>query len=113
MVPNVQNQHFAELRQIVCLYTHAVVLLRDVPSLEAKNEFFGGKKREKRLAHSCQTDYRSHIERQVISTSHMMKWMCTFKCEVYWIHVLEYLSRNTEILLLLNLLNILLEIPLL
>ena len=33
MVPNEQNQYFAELRQKVCLYTHAVVLQRGLPSL--------------------------------------------------------------------------------
>ena len=57
MGPNEQNQHFAELRQKVCLYTHAVVLLRGLPSLEAKNELFVVKKSKKRLAHSSQTDY--------------------------------------------------------
>ena len=51
MGPNEQNQHFAELRQKVCLYTHAVVLLRGLPSLEGKNNLFVGKKRKKRLAH--------------------------------------------------------------
>ena len=44
------NQHFAELRQNVCLYIHAVVLLRGLPSLEGKNELFVGKKRKKLLA---------------------------------------------------------------
>ena len=44
MGPNEQNQHFAELRQKVCLYIHAVGLLRGLPSLEGKNEFFAGKK---------------------------------------------------------------------
>ena len=40
MGPNGQNQHFAELKQKVCLYIHAVVLLRGLPSLECKNELF-------------------------------------------------------------------------
>ena len=44
MGPNEQNQHFAELRQKVCLYIHTVVLLRDLPSLNGKNELFMGKK---------------------------------------------------------------------
>ena len=57
MGPNEQNQHFAELRQKVCLYIHAVVLLRGLPSLEGKNELFVGKKRKKRLAQPSQTDY--------------------------------------------------------
>ena len=55
--PNGQNQHFAGLRQKVCLYIHAVVLLRGLPSLEGKNELFVGKKRKKLLAKSSQTDY--------------------------------------------------------
>ena len=57
MGPNGQNQHFAELRQKVCLHIHAVVLLRGLPSLEGKNELFVGKKRKKLLAKSSQTDY--------------------------------------------------------
>ena len=44
MGPNEQNQHFAEMRQKVCLYIHALVLLRGLPSLEAKNKLFVGKK---------------------------------------------------------------------
>ena len=43
MGPNGQNQHFAELRQKVCLYIHTVVLLRGLPSLEGKNELFVGR----------------------------------------------------------------------
>ena len=57
MGPNGQNQHFADLRQKICLYIHAVVLLRGLPSLEGKNELFVGKKRKKLLAKSSQTDY--------------------------------------------------------
>ena len=49
MGPYEQNQHFAELRQKVCLYIHAVVLLRGLPSLEGKNKLFEGKKRKERL----------------------------------------------------------------
>ena len=59
MGPNGQNQHFGELRQKVCLYIHAVVLLMGLPSLEAKNELFVGKMREELLAISSQTDYNS------------------------------------------------------
>ena len=44
MGPNEQNQHFAELRHKVCLYIHAVVLLRGLPSLNGKNELFVGKR---------------------------------------------------------------------
>ena len=55
MGPNGQNQHLAELRQKVCLYIHAVVLLR---CLEGKNKLFVGKKWKKLLAKSSQTDYR-------------------------------------------------------
>ena len=58
MGPNGQNQHFAESRQKLCLYIHAVVLLRGLPSLECKNKLFVGKKREKLFAKSSQTDYR-------------------------------------------------------
>ena len=48
--PNGQNQHFVGLRQNVCLYIHAVVLLRGLPSLECKNELFVGKKEEKAIS---------------------------------------------------------------
>ena len=34
MVPNDQNQHFAELRQKLCLYIYVVVLLTRLPSLD-------------------------------------------------------------------------------
>ena len=61
MGPNGQNQHFAELRQKVCLYIHAVVLLRGLSSLDGKNELFVGKKRKKLLAKSSQTDHRDRI----------------------------------------------------
>ena len=49
MGPNEQNQHFAELRQKVCLY-NTVVLQRRLPSLEDKNELFVGKKEEKAVS---------------------------------------------------------------
>ena len=58
MGPNEQNQHFAELRQNLCLNIHTVVLLKGLPSLEGKTNFFVGKKRKKRLAQPSQTDYR-------------------------------------------------------
>ena len=54
MEPNEQNQHFAELRQNVCFYIHAVVPLRGLPNLDGKNELFVGKKR---LAPPSQRDY--------------------------------------------------------
>ena len=57
MGPIEQNQHFAELRQEVCLYIHAVVPLRGLPSLNSKNELFVGKKKKKRLAQPSQADY--------------------------------------------------------
>ena len=50
MGPNEQNQHFAELRQKLCLYIHAVVLLRGLSSWEGKNEIFVGKKEEKAVS---------------------------------------------------------------
>ena len=53
--PNEQNQHFVELRQKECLYIHALVLLRGLPSLEGKNKLFGGKGCSK--PNSSQTDY--------------------------------------------------------
>ena len=52
MGPNEQNQDFAELRQKVCLYIHAVMLLRGLPGLDGINELFVGKKRKKLLAKS-------------------------------------------------------------
>ena len=56
---NEQNQHFAELRQKVCLYIHVVVLLRCLPSWEGKNELFVRKERKNTVtaANSSQTDY--------------------------------------------------------
>ena len=57
MGPNEQNQHFAELRQKVCLYTDATVLPRDLASLETKKKLFMRKKRKKRLANLSQPDY--------------------------------------------------------
>ena len=50
MVPNEQNQHFAELRRKVCLCIHVVVLLRCLPSLDGKLERFVTKKMEKAVA---------------------------------------------------------------
>ena len=52
MGPNEQNKHFAELRQKVCSYIHAVVQLRGLPRLECKIELFVRKKRKKPLAKS-------------------------------------------------------------
>ena len=50
MGPNEQNQHFAELRQKVCLYIHVVVLQRGLPSLNGKIACFVTKKMEKAVA---------------------------------------------------------------
>ena len=50
MGPNEQYQHFEELRIKVCLYIHAVVLLRGLPSLEGKNEVLVGKIKEKAVS---------------------------------------------------------------
>ena len=47
MGPNEQNQHFAELRQKICLYIHVVVLLTCLPSLDGKLERFVTKKWQK------------------------------------------------------------------
>ena len=57
MGPNEQNQHFAELRQKVCLYIHILVLQRGLPSLDGKLKRFLKKKWKKLLPDSCQTDY--------------------------------------------------------
>ena len=47
MGPNEQNQHFAELRQKICLHIYVVVLLTCLPSLDGKLERFVTKKWEK------------------------------------------------------------------
>ena len=44
MGPNEQNQHFAELRQKICLHIYVVVLLTCLPSLDGKLERFVTKK---------------------------------------------------------------------
>ena len=61
MGPNEQNQHFAELRQNVCLYIHVLVRQRGLLSLGGKLEQFVTKKCKKRLPNSSQTDYRQHL----------------------------------------------------
>ena len=43
MGSNEQKQHFAELRQRVCLYKHVMVLRRGLPSLDCKLERFAVK----------------------------------------------------------------------
>ena len=50
MGPNEKNQHFAELRQKICLYIHVVVLLTCLPSLDGKLERFVTKKVAKVIA---------------------------------------------------------------
>ena len=57
MGPNEENQHFEELRQQVCLYIQAVVLLRHLPSLDGKLKRFVTKKGES----GCQTRVRLTI----------------------------------------------------
>ena len=52
MGPNEQNQHFAALRQKVCVYIHVVVLLRCMPSLDVTKNGKSG----------CQTKVRQTIE---------------------------------------------------
>ena len=58
---NEQNQHFAELRQKICLYIHVVVLQRGLPSLDDKLECFVKRKWTKRLPNSSQTDWSSSL----------------------------------------------------
>ena len=55
---NEQNQHFAELRQKVCLYIHVVVLLTCLPSLDGKLERFVKKNGKS----GCQTRVRHTIK---------------------------------------------------
>ena len=50
MEPNEQSQHFAELRQKVCLSIHDLVLQRDLPSLDGELERFVTKKMKKAVA---------------------------------------------------------------
>ena len=49
-----QNQHFAQLRQNVCLHIYVVVLLTCLPSLDGKLERFVTKKWQKFLPNSSQ-----------------------------------------------------------
>ena len=49
MGPNEQNQHFAELRQKICLHIYVVVLLTCLPSLDGKLERFVTKKWQTRV----------------------------------------------------------------
>ena len=64
MGPNEQNQHFAELRQKMCLYIQVVVLLTCLPSLDGKLERFVTKKWQKWLPNSSQTDYSHSLSQQ-------------------------------------------------
>ena len=57
-----QNQHFAELTQNVCLYINLVALLRCLPSLDDKLERFVKKEWTKLLPNSSQTDYKQTID---------------------------------------------------
>ena len=58
MGPNEQNQHFAELRQKMCLHIYVVVLLTCLPCLDGKLERFVTKKSGKS---DCQTRVRQTI----------------------------------------------------
>ena len=62
MEPNEQNQHFAELRQKICLHIYVVVLLTCLPSLDGKLKHFVTKKWQKGLPNSSQTDYSDVAE---------------------------------------------------
>ena len=55
MGPYEQNQHFAQLRQNVCLHKYVVVFLTCLPSLDGKR--FVTKKWQKFLPNSSQPDY--------------------------------------------------------
>ena len=57
MEPNEQNLHFAELRQKVRLYIHALVLQRGLPSFDGKLERFVTKSGKS----GCQTRVRQTI----------------------------------------------------
>ena len=63
MGPNEQNQHFAELRQKVCLYIHAVVLLRFAKFGRQKQAFVG--KKEEKAVSQLKSD--RHTETIVVS----------------------------------------------
>ena len=65
MGPNEQNQHFAELRQKACLYTHvhAVVLQRGLQSLDSKLEHFDTKSGKSGVPKSSQINYGDHWPR--------------------------------------------------
>ena len=72
MGPNEQNQHFAKLRQKVCLYVHVVVIQRGLPSLDGKLERFVPKKWKKRLPNSSQTDHRGTNGPSLEDTAHVI-----------------------------------------
>ena len=57
MGPNEQNQHFAELRQKICLHIYVVVLLTCLPSLDGKLKRFITKKVAKVIAKLESDDY--------------------------------------------------------
>ena len=58
MGPNEQNQHFAELRQIICVYIHVVVLITCWQSLDRKLQRFVTKSGKS----DCQTRVRQTID---------------------------------------------------
>ena len=91
----INNKHFAELRQEVCLYIHAVVPLRGLTSLNSKNELFVGKKKKRQLAQPSQTDYREfkwEIFRSLIRKNEPWSfWMGDLNCSQVW----QYLPSKT------------------
>ena len=60
MRPNEQNQHFAELRQNICLYIHVVVLLTCLPSLDGKRF----------VTKSGKSDCQTRVRQTIMSTRH-------------------------------------------
>ena len=64
----------------MCLYIHAVVLQRGLPSLDGKLERFVTKKWEKRLPNSSQTDYSSYCKMCTLPTLRSRVFVC---CEQY------------------------------
>ena len=83
MEPNEQNQHFAELRQKICLHIYVVVLLTCLPSLDGKRERFVTKKWQKWLPNSSQTDYTWAY---LLSGSH---------CCSMWRHYPQFLANTS------------------
>ena len=60
--PYEQNQHFKKLRHKVSIYTQQILLLRGLPSLDAKHKVLITKKRKKvsQAWVTGQTDYKAY-----------------------------------------------------